>query len=36
VREYEAMVRRYLGLWDTLLQRNPMPEETGTVTGARR
>ena len=34
VREYEAMVRRYLWLWDTLLKRDPMPEETGA--GTRR
>ena len=24
VSEYEAMVRRYLGLWDTLLKKNPV------------
>jgi DNA-binding MarR family transcriptional regulator len=25
IAEYEAMVRRYLGLWDTLLKQNSLP-----------
>lgn len=36
VSEYEAMVRRYLGLWDTLLKQDGPPKKKTTRHGRQR